>query len=72
MPNTSITFNGANIDIPGVYYADNVNAFLSPSQPPTPPLLVIGYGYGGQPLVPYTFTTYQDWLNFVRGGPVAS
>jgi hypothetical protein len=72
MPNLNVTFNGAPIYIPGVYYADNVSATLNPTQPPTPPLLVVGYGYGGKPLTPYTFTSFGNWQQFVRGGPVSN
>ncbi len=71
MPQVGITFNGQFITLPGAYYADNVQATL-PSTVPTPPLLMIGYTYGLKPQTPTSFTTAQDAINAVRGGPLGA
>ena len=72
MPIQGVTFNGAFLALPGAYYADNVSAAASNSPPNTPPMVVIGYGWGPKPLTPQFFTNPQDMLAALRGGPVAS
>lgn len=72
MPNPNITFQGAQLAIPGAYYADNVSAANVPAQPTTPPLILIGFGYGQQPFVPKTYITPQNLLTAIRGGPVSA
>lgn len=71
MPNMNVSFNGQTLVIPGAYYADNVAAALSPAPVTTPPLILIGYGYGQKPFVPATYLTPQDLLTAIRGGPVS-
>jgi len=71
MPQVGTTFNGQYISLPGAYYADNVQATLSNTFP-TPPLLMIGYTYGLKPQTPTYFTTAQNAINAVRGGPLGA
>ncbi len=72
MPQQGITFNGQYLSLPGAYYADNVQATLQAGGQPTPPLLMVGYTYGLKPFTPQTFTTAQDAINAVRGGPLGA
>lgn len=71
-PQQGIDFNGAYLSLPGAYYADNVQATLQVGGQPTPPLLMVGYTYGLKPFTPQTFTTAQDAINAVRGGPLGA
>ena len=68
MPNLNVPFNGQTLIIPGAYYADNVTNTLPPNQT-TPPLMFIGYGYGQQPFTATTYSTPQNLLSAIRGGP---
>jgi hypothetical protein len=72
MPQQGINFGGQFIGLPGVYYADNVSAAGNIPPPLTPPLLVIGYGWGPKPKTPITFSNSQNMYAAVRGAPVAS
>lgn len=71
MPQQGINFQGFFIGLPGAYYQDDVTAALSTSPPLTPPMVVVGYGFGPKPKTPVTFTNPNDFLNAVRGGPVS-
>lgn len=70
MPNMNVSFQGATLIKPGVYYSDDVSAVPGPGQPPLP-LLVVGYGYGCEPQTIYQFASAADFQAAVRGGPVA-
>lgn len=69
MPNPNGSFQGQTLIIPNVYYADNVSAVNPTTPPTTPPLIFIGYGYGGKPKTPITVTDPTTLLNTIRGGP---
>lgn len=69
MPQQGISFNGAFIPLPGVYYGDNVSASLPSSAPTTPPMIAIMYSWGPKPKTPVTFTNPQDLLSAMRGSP---
>lgn len=71
MPQVNGSFQGQTLILPGVYYADNVQAAQPTTPPPTPPLIFVGYGYGGKPLEPKTFSDPQSLLNAIRGGPAS-
>lgn len=72
MPQQGVTFNGAFLALPGAYYGDNVSA-AGPTNPPvTPPMLVIGYGWGPKPKTAVKFTNPQDFQNALRGSPLAA
>lgn len=71
MPDVNIQFLGQTLIIPNAYYSDDVSATLPSNPALTPPLIFIGYGYGGQPMVPTTYAQAQDLLTAVRGGPCA-
>lgn len=71
MPNLNQSFQGQTLIIPGAYYADNVQAGNPTAPPPAPPLIFIGFGYGGKPQTGYTFADPQDLSNAVRNGPCA-
>lgn len=72
MPQQGITFDGAYIGLPGVYYADDVNSAAISPLPVTPPLLFIGYGWGPKPKSVSLFTNPQDLVNALRGAPAAA
>ncbi len=72
MPQQGITFDGAYIGLPGVYYADNVSAVGFTPNPVTPPMLVIGYGWGPKPKTINQYVGAQNFLNAVRGGPISA
>lgn len=69
MPNVNQQFQGQTLILPGAYYSDNVTAGVPNSPPPTPPLIFIGYGYGGKPQTVQPFSDAQDLLNALRSGP---
>lgn len=72
MPNMNTSFNGATLIQPGAYEGD-VPAPPSPNpNAVVPPLIVIGFGYGGAPATPYNFATVQAFQAFLRGGPATS
>lgn len=71
MPNKNVPFAGQTLIIPGAYYADNVSNAGSPVVPTTPPLILIGYGYGQQPQVAVNYSSAADLLAAIRGGPVS-
>lgn len=71
MPQVNGYFQGQSLILPGVYYADNVNALQPTTPPATPPLIFIGYGYGGKPLKPRTFNDSASLLDAIRGGPAS-
>lgn len=70
IPNLNVPFNGQTLIIPGAYYADNVTNTLPPNTT-TPPLILIGYGYGQAPFTATTYSTPQNLLSAIRGGPVS-
>jgi hypothetical protein len=72
MPQQGITFAGTFIGLPGAYYADNVQPSLPNTPPVTPPMLVLGYGWGPKPQVPVTYASPTDFAAAVRGAPVAN
>ncbi len=57
--------------MPGAYYQDAL-AVLQPNNPPTPPLIYIGYAYGMKPQTAYTFVGGQNLLSAIRGGPASA
>jgi hypothetical protein len=69
LPNPNISFEGETLYLPGAYYSDNVSASLSPAQITTPPLIFIGFGYGQKPQSAMTYTSTNDLLAAIRGGP---
>ena len=71
MPNLNVPFAGQTLIIPGAYYNDNVSAVIPNPVPTTPPLILIGNSYGQKPFVPTTYSTPQNLLAAIRGGPVS-
>ena len=71
MPNTNVSFGGGTLIIPGAYYQDQIQNFVNTGTP-TPPVIVLGYGYGGAPQTLYSFASAMDFMNAVRGGPVSA
>ena len=69
IPDVNQRFQGQTLILPGAYYADSVAGATPLAPPPTPPLIFIGYGYGGKPLKPQTFVSPQDLQTAIRGGP---
>src|SRR5271156_1586746 len=69
MPNMNISFNGATLSRPGAYEADQPTGVNPNPALPVPPLVFVGYSYGGEPGVPYKFSSVADWQAFLRGGP---
>jgi hypothetical protein len=69
MPNMNISFQGATLSKPGAYEADQPTGVNPNPALPVPPLVFIGYGYGGKPATPYTFDSVAAWQAFLRGGP---
>ena len=53
MPNMNISFNGATLSRPGAYEADQSTGVNPNPALPVPPLVFVGYSYGGEPGVPY-------------------
>lgn len=72
MPSVNGQFNGQELILPGAYYGDNVNATLPANPAATPPLLVIGVGYGGVPQTIIKHTTSQGLAETLRNGPMAA
>lgn len=72
MPNLNVPFAGQTLIIPAAYYADNVSNVGGPLVPTTPPLILIGFGYGGVPFVPATYDSPQALTAAIRGGPVSA
>ena len=71
MPNVNSQFDGQTLIRPGAYYKDNPSAAQGVTQTQTPPLILIGYGYGGAPNVPSpVFSSADAVLAAIRGGPV--
>lgn len=74
MPNLGVNFAGNTLYLPGVYYTSNASATQPTNAPATPPLVLIGYFYGLEPLVPQTFDASQGaapLLAAIRGGPAS-
>ncbi len=69
MPNVNGSFQGATLILPGVYYKDNVSAALPVGAATTPPLIFIGFGYGGKPQTPLYHATQQGISAQLRGAP---
>lgn len=69
MPNVNSSFGGQVLIEPGAYVQDNVNAVPSVNSPATPPLIFLGYGFGGVPFEPTTYGSASDLLTAIRGGP---
>ncbi len=72
MPNVNQSFEGALLIKPGVYASDNVSAAQPVAPATTPPLIFIGYGYGGQPQTLLYFSDPQTLSDSLRGGPAAA
>lgn len=72
MPQQGISFAGTFIPLPGAYYQDDVTAAAANAPPTTPPMLVLGYGWGPKPQTPVTFTSPADFAKAVRGAPVGA
>lgn len=67
-PNMNTFFEGAELIVPGVYYADNVSNVLQfPSSGPLP-LIFIGYGNGPKPQTPVFFNSLLQAQSSLRGG----
>lgn len=74
MPNSNAQIDGQILPIPGAYYQDDVTAALPTNPALIPPMILIGYGFGGAPKVPLQFTGgagLNALLATVRGGPVS-
>ena len=72
MPQQGISFAGSFIGLPGAYYADNVSAALPITPPTTPPMVVVGYGWGPKPFTPTLFASPANFQSAMRGSPVAA
>ncbi len=71
MPNVNTQFEGATLILPGAYYADNVKATLPTTPAIVPPMVFIGFGYGGAQNTNYQHTTATGLSAQLRGGPAA-
>lgn len=72
MPNANVQFQGQTLPIPGSYYADDVSAALPANPALIPPLIFIGYGFGGKPKTPLNFSGgvgASQLQAAMRGGP---
>lgn len=72
MPNANVQFEGQTLPVPGSYFADNVSAALPANPALVPPLIFIGYGYGGKPKAVLNFSGgigANQLLAAMRGGP---
>ena len=72
MPNVNTQFEGATLILPGAYYADNVKATLPTTPAIVPPMVFIGFGYGGAQNTNYQHTTATGLSAQLRGGPAAA
>jgi hypothetical protein len=72
MPQQGVNFDGSYISLPGAYYADDVSAGLPTTPPVTPPMIILGYGWGPKPQTINTYTTPTDFQNAVRGAPIST
>lgn len=75
MPNANVQFQGQTLPIPGSYYADNVSATVPANPALIPPLIFIGYGFGGKYLTPKNYSGgagLSELQAAMRGGPGAS
>ncbi len=72
MPNVNTQFEGATLILPGAYYADNVKATLPTTPAIVPPMVFIGFGYGGAQNTNYQHTTATGLTAQVRGGPAGA
>lgn len=68
MPDLNISFNSATLILPGAYEGDAPAAVNPNPNATVPPLIVIGYSYGGKPYTPYSFSNVTDFQAFLRGG----
>lgn len=72
MPNVNTQFQGATLIKPGAYYDDNVVATQPTTPAVVPPLIFIGFGYGGANGTVYQHSSYTGLMNQLRGGPASS
>lgn len=72
MPNMNVSFNGATLILPGAYEGDVPSGVNPNANAAVPPLIVIGYSYGGAPYTPYGFSSVQAFQAFLRGGQSTS
>lgn len=72
MPNLNQFFEGAELIVAGVYYADNVsNVIAFPSTGPLP-LIYVGYGDGPAPKTPVIFNSLPVAEASLRNGPASA
>ena len=71
MPQVNTQFQGQTLSRPGAYYADDVSGTAASNAGLVPPLVVVGYGFGGKPKTAINFSDTQDLLTALRGGPLA-
>ena len=71
-PQINQSFEGATLVLPGVYSYINTSGTAPQTQPVTPPLVFIGFGYGVQPQTPTTYTDPVSLTAALRGGPAST
>ncbi len=72
MPNVNTQFQGSTLIKPGAYYDDNVTATQPTTPAIVPPLIFIGFGYGGLANTVYQHSSYEGLIAQLRGGPASS
>ena len=72
MPIQGVDFAGSFLALPGAYYADNVTAAGPDTPPVTPPMVVLGYGWGQKPQTAVTYINTANWQAAMRGAPIVN